>query len=212
MQTSSLRRVLALFGLVALASCNRAPDNPYAAIKDPPVVQARLHTITLAADSAEPAEEMQVKGYEQVAFLSNYPASIAVEASLWSVPEAVVEKADHWRAPSSIGTNVRLLRMPLAANGVAADSAVEKSFYRNVLGTDVPGWPVGVERTPKVRVQVWTFLIPDVLAASKRLRENSIPVVFDPVAITTAYMGDHKAMAIRAPDGTIIELVETASQ
>jgi hypothetical protein len=37
-------------------------------------------------------------------------------------------------------------------------------------------------------------------------------VVFDPVAITTGYLGDHKTMAIRAPDGAIVELVETASQ
>jgi hypothetical protein len=212
MQTSKLRRVLAVFLLAALASCSRTPENPYAAIKDPPVVQARLHTITLAADSAEPAEELQVKGYEQVAFLSNYPVSIAVESALWSVPEPVVEKTDHWKAPAGIGVDVRLLRLPLAANGVAADPSVEKSFYRNVLGTDVPSWPAGVERTAKVRVQVWTFLIADVKAASKRLRENNIPVVYDPVAITTAYLGDHKTMAIRAPDGTIIELVETAAQ
>ena len=163
-------------------------------------------------DSAEPAEELQVKGYEQVAFLSNYPVSIAVESALWSVPEPVVEKTDHWKAPAGIGVDVRLLRLPLAANGVAADPSVEKSFYRNVLGTDVPSWPAGVERTPKVRIQVWTFLIADVKAASKRLRENNIPVVYDPVAITTAYLGDHKTMAIRAPDGTIIELVETAAQ
>jgi hypothetical protein len=212
MQTSFLRRILAVFLLAALTSCSRIESNPYAAIKNPPVVQARLHTITLATDSAEAAEELQVKGYEQVAFLSNYPVSIAVESTLWSVPEPVVEKADHWRAPAGIGVNVRLLRLPLAANGVAADPAVEMSFYRNVLGSDVPPWPMGVERTAKVRVQVWTFLIPDVRAASKRLRENSIPVVFDPVAITTAYLGDHKTMAIRAPDGTIIELVETAAQ
>jgi hypothetical protein len=51
-----------------------------------------------------------------------------------------------------------------------------------------------------------------VVEANKRLRANDIPVVFDPVSITTAYLGDHKAMAIRAPDGTIVELVETAAQ
>ena len=53
-----------------------------------------------------------------------------------------------------------------------------------------------------MRVQVWTYLVPNVVEANKRLRESGIPVVFDPVAITTAYLGDHKAMAIRAPDGT----------
>jgi hypothetical protein len=51
-----------------------------------------------------------------------------------------------------------------------------------------------------------------VVEANKRLRANNIPVVFDPVSITTAYLGDHKAMAIRAPDGTIVELVETMAR
>ena len=77
---------------------------------------------------------------------------------------------------------------------------------------DVPGLAAGIEATEGVRVQVWTYLIPDILAANKRLRDNGIPVVFDPVGITTAYLGDHKTMAIRAPDGTIVELVETAAQ
>ena len=53
---------------------------------------------------------------------------------------------------------------------------------------------------------------PDIQLANKRLRESDIPVVYDPVRITTAYLGDHWTMAIRAPDGTIIELVETAAQ
>ena len=47
---------------------------------------------------------------------------------------------------------------------------------------------------------------------NERLRANDIPVVFDPVTITTAYLGNHKAMAIRAPDGTIVELVETVAK
>jgi hypothetical protein len=81
-----------------------------------------------------------------------------------------------------------------------------------VLGSDVPGLPLGIEATDGVRVQVWTYLIPNVVEANKRLRANDIPVVFDPVSITTAYLGDHKTMAIRAPDGTIVELVETAAQ
>jgi hypothetical protein len=37
-------------------------------------------------------------------------------------------------------------------------------------------------------------------------------VIYDPVDIATAYLGDHKTMAIRAPDGTIIELVQIAAQ
>jgi hypothetical protein len=89
---------------------------------------------------------------------------------------------------------------------------VDKAFFSNVLGTGVPRLPAGLERTDKVRVQVWTYVVPDILAANKRLREGGIPVVYDPVKITTAYLGDHETMAIRAPDGTIVELVETASQ
>jgi hypothetical protein len=80
-----------------------------------------------------------------------------------------------------------------------------------VLGSDVPELPQGIEAAEGLRVRVWTYRVPDVVETNKRLRANNIPVVFDPVDITTAYLGDHKAMAIRAPDGTIVELVETAA-
>jgi hypothetical protein len=212
MQTSHSGRVLAVLLLAAVASCSRTSTNPYAAIKDPPVVQARLHTVTLATDGVGVAEGLQAKGFTLLQFASNYPASDSVESSLWSVPEPVVASAAHFKAPDPAEANVRVLKMALAAGSRAADSAVEEAFFRNVLGSDVPRWPAGVERTDRVRVQVWTYLIPDVMAANKRLRESGIPVVYDPVAITTAYMGDHKTMAIRAPDGTIVELVETAAQ
>ena len=53
MQTSSFRRVLAALLLAALASCSGTSDNPYAAIKDPPLVQAQLHTVTLATDGPQ---------------------------------------------------------------------------------------------------------------------------------------------------------------
>ena len=212
MQTSHSGRVVAALLLAAMASCSRTPDNPYAAVSNAPLVQATLHTVTLVTDGPEVAEELQVKGFAPVQFASNYPVSNSVESSLWSVPEPVAGSVAHFRAPDAAGPNVRVLRMALAASSRSADSAVDKAFFRNVLGTDVPLWPAGVERTGKVRVQVWTYLIPDVLAANKRLRESGIPVVYDPVAITTAYLGDHKTMAIRSPDGTIVELVETASQ
>ena len=182
------------------------------AIKNPPVVQARLHTVTLATDGPAVAEELQAKGYEPIRFASNYPVSDSVEASLWSVPEPVAASAIHFKSPAAAEANLRVLEMALAASSRSADSAVEKAFFRNVLGAGVPSWPAAVERTKKVRVQVWTYLISDVLAANKRLRESGIPVVYDPVKITTAYLGDHKTMAIRAPDGTIIELVEAAAQ
>jgi len=212
MQTSSLCRVFVALLLPALASCGRTPDNPYKAIQNPPIVQAQLHTVTLVTDGAEVAEALQVKGYAAIAFSSNYPVSNSVESSLWSVPEPVAAGAAHFKAPDAAGVNVRVLRMALAANSRSADSAVEKAFFRNVLGADVPGVPAGLPLSDKIRVQVWTYLIPDILAANKRLRENGIPVVFDPVGITTAYFGDHKTMAIRAPDGTIVELVQTAAQ
>jgi hypothetical protein len=157
-------------------------------------------------------EELQVKGYQAAQFVSNYPASIAVEATLWGVPEQVVETASHYKALTPTGTDVRVLRLPLAADGVAAQAGVDESFFRNVLGSDVPPWPADVVRNAHVRVHAWSFLVPDVRAASKVMRENGIPVVFDPVAITTPYLGDHKTMAIRAPDGTLVELVETAAQ
>jgi hypothetical protein len=212
MQTSFSRRVLGTLLLTALVSCSGSPDNPYAAIKDPPIVQAQLHTVTLATDGPTVAEQLQVKGYAGITFSSNYPASDSVEASLWSVPQPVVVSAAHFRSTDAAEPNVRVLKMALAANSRGADSAVDKSFFRNVLGADVPRLPAGLERTDKVRVQVWTYLIPDILAANKRLRDAGIPVVYDPVAITTAYLGDHKTMAIRAPDGTIVELVQTAAQ
>jgi hypothetical protein len=214
MQTSRLCRALLLgtLVLVGLASCSKTSDNLYAAIANPPLVEARLHTVTLATDSPKVSEELQAKGYAPIQFSSNYPASEPVEASLWSVPEPVAAAATHFRAPTAADVNIRVLEMALAASSRAADSATEKAFFRNVLGTDVPAWPAAVQRTDKVRVQVWTYLIPDVLAANKRLRESGIPVVYDPVAITTSYLGDHKTMAIRSPDGTIIELAQTTAQ
>ena len=198
--------------LAALASCGGTSDNPYTALENPPIVQARLHTVTLATDSSAVAEELQAKGYLPIQFASNYPGSSSVEASLWSVPEPVATSATHFKAPGAVEANLRVLRMALAAGSRSADSAVDEAFFKNVLGTGVPGWPAAVERTNKVRVQVWTYLIPDIMAANKRLRDSGIPVVYDPVKITTAYLGDHRTMAIRAPDGTIIELVQAASQ
>jgi len=212
MQTSPAGRVLAVLLLASLTSCSRTADNPYAAIKDPPLLQARLHTVTLVTDGPGVAESLQVKGYQPMPFASNYPVSNTVESTLWSVPLPAVESAVYYKAPNATDAGVRVLKMALAAKTSRGDASLEKAFFRNVLGSDVPQWPSGVVPEDKVRVQVWTFLIPDVLVANKRLRENGIPVVFNPVAITTAYLGDHKAMAIRSPDGVIVELVQTAAE
>jgi hypothetical protein len=113
----------------------------------------------------------------------------------------------HLKGPTADTPDLRLLVMELAAKGREADAATNHAFFRNVLGSDVPGLPPGIEVTESVRVQVWTYLIPNVVEANKRLRANDIPVVFDPVSITTAYLGA-QGRWIRAPDGTIVELVE----
>lgn len=212
MQTSFSRRVLGTLVLTALISCSGTKDNPYAAIQDPPMVQGRLQAVTLATDGATVAEQLQVKGYVPITFASNYPVSTSVESSLWSVPEPVAAGVAHFKASDAAEPDVRVLKMALAASSRAPDPSVDKAFFENVLGTGVPRLPAGLERTDKVRVQVWTYLIPDILAANRRFREGGIPVVYDPVKITTAYLGDHETMAIRAPDGTIVELVETAAQ
>lgn len=220
MQTAQTRRVFATLTLVAaflttavlttLVACSHA-DNPYAKLPNPPLVQAQLHTVTLVSDNAALAEQVQKGGYTPLLFSSNYPASVPVEALLWGVPEAVAGKPAEFKAPGA-GPALRLLIMPLPPAAPAADSAVERDFFRNVLGGDVPPWPAGVERADNVRVQVWTYLVPSVLDAKRRLREAVVPAVTDPVAITTAYFGDHKTMSIRAPNGAIVELVESAAQ
>ena len=213
MQTPDFRRVLAAFMLASLlVACTGSTDNQYASLKDVPLVSASLHAVTLVTDDATLSQTLEKNGYTVMKYASNYPASDRVEASLWSVPEPVVARAAHLKAPVAGAPDVRVLVLELAAKGREADGATNRAFFRNVLGSDVPRLPEGIKATEGVRVQVWTFLVPNVFEANKRLRASNIPVVFDPVAITTAYLGDHKTMAIRAPDGTIVELVEAAAQ
>jgi len=212
MQTPNFRRVLAVLTLMSLVGCSGSAGNPYASLKDAPLVSARLHAVTLVTDDATFAQQLEKKGFTSIAFTTNYPESDRVEATIWSVPEPVVARITHLKAPGAGAPDVRVLVMELAAKGRSADAATEKAFFTNVLGSEVPGLPAGIETTNGVRIQVWTFLIPSVLEANRKLRANNIPVVFDPVAITTAYLGTHKTMAIRAPDGTLIELVETTAQ
>jgi hypothetical protein len=66
--------------------------------------------------------------------------------------------------------------------------------------------------TDHARVQVWTYQIPNILETRRKLRAAAIPMVTEPVAITTPYLGDQKSMSLRAPDGTIVELVEATAQ
>ena len=213
MQTNHICRVVAGLAFASwLAGCSASGDNPYASLTDVPLAAGKLYTVTLVTDDATLAQSLEKKGFTAMALPTNYPAADRVEATLWSVPESVVTRAIHLKAPAPGEPDVRVLVMELAAKGREADAATSRTFFRNVLGSDVPALPKGIQATDGVRVKVWTYQIPSVVEANKRMRASNIPVVFDPVAITTAYLGDHKAMAIRAPDGTIVELVETAAQ
>jgi hypothetical protein len=196
---------------LAGAACGTA-DNPYSKFPDPPLVRATLHTVTLASDTDAIGELVRQSGYTAASFPPNYPQADSVEASIWGVPEPVVVKAGHFKTAAPGTPAVRVLVMPLAAKGRTAASAVNETFFRNVLGTDVPQWPLAGAQPGNVRIQAWTYLVPDIVEASKRLRANGIPVIYDPVGITTAYLGDHRTLAIRSPDGTVVQLVEAAAQ
>jgi hypothetical protein len=164
------------------------------------------------SDSAAAAARIREAGFTQVTLPPNYQQANAVEASIWSVPEPVAGGIQSFKAPKAGAPDLRLLVMPLAARGRKSDAATEQAFFRNVLGTEVPAWPLPDQPTDNVRVQVWTYLIPDVVAANRRLRANGIPVIYGPVGLTTSYMGDHRTLAIRAPDGTVVQLVQTIAR
>lgn len=205
-------RLLSAVALVAVVTACSTSDNPYSKLKDPPLVQARLNTITLVSDSAAVEQAVEQLGFTRAAFQPNYQQADAVQASLWSVPEPVAAKASYFKASAPGAADIRVLVMPLAAQGRVAEPAVDEAFFRNVLGTEVPTWPFPGSPPGDVRIQVWGYLVPNILEARNRLRDNGIPVIFDAVAITTPYLGDHKTLAIRAPDGTVVQLVETAAQ
>jgi hypothetical protein len=196
--------------LFVLAACSDSPD-PWSRLPNPPLAQGRLHTVTIAGDTVRAREQARDAGYTALNFGPNYPGALRVEASLWDVPLPVAAKAAMFGSAGK-GPDLRFLDMALAARGMKSSAASERDFYRNVLGTDVPAWPDGISRDPGLRVQAWTFFVPSVVDASKRLRENGIPVVFDAVGITTPYLGDHRTLAIRAPDGTLVQLVESAAR
>lgn len=192
-----------------LAACGAA-DSPYDRIADPPLVQATLHVITLVGDTDARVREILDAGYKPVTLRPNYSQANAVEASIWSVPEPVAAAVRHFKAPAG-KVDLRLLVMPLAARGREADAGVNRAFFRNVLGADVPSWPLAHAADDHARVQVWTYFVPDIVVASRRLRDNGIPVIYDPVGITTSYLGDHRTLAIRAPDGTVVQLVQNTT-
>jgi hypothetical protein len=216
MQTlQGFRHALPAAALLALVACGSS-DTPYDRIADPPLVQARLHAVTLISDAATAAERIREAGYTQVRLAPNYERAVGVEASIWNVPEPVAAAVQDFKAPKAGAPDLRLLVMPpgspAAPAAQTASSRSRKSFFRNVLGMDVPAWPLPGSRSDDLRVQVWTCLIPDVVAATKRMREAGIPVHYGPVGLTTSYLGDHRTVAIRAPDGTVVQLVETQAQ
>lgn len=208
--TISYFRCSAPLLLLLLAACSDSSD-PWSRIANPPLIQGKLHTVTIVGDSSRAQELALAAGYSALPLRPNYPASVRVEASLWDVPGPVAESARMFEAPGE-SPDLRILEMPLAARGIGADDHSERSFYRNVLGSEVPRSPAEFAGAPEVRVRAWTFVVPSVVEASKRLRENGIAVIYDAVGITTPYLGDHKTMAVRAPDGTIVQLVESRAQ
>lgn len=211
MQTFALRRpVAALLCVLVLGACSRV-DNPYQRIANPPVVQAGLRGVTLVGSDPASGDVLPGMGYQKVSFAANYPGAVRVHSLMWELPEPVVNDALEFRASGSKLPDVTLLVAAPPADSPAVDPALLASFYRNVLGSDVPRFPAKGDLPAGVRVHAWTFTVPDVLEANRKLREKSIAVIFSPVAITTPALGDHKVIAIRAPDGTLIELVETAA-
>ena len=210
MRTKFFARALAALGAAAvLAGCSSA-DNPYASIKDPPLLEATRHTITFQVADAS---TIQDQGFTRMPTPTNYPGAVRVEAALWKVPEEVAAAPIVLAAPAGQGTNERyLVTAPAQPEGPVFDakSSMVRDFYRNVLGDGVPSAVGG--HAPATRVHSMTYLVADVVAAKNKLRDAGIPITFSPVAITTAYLGDHKLVGITAPDGVIIELVETAAQ
>lgn len=196
---------------LALAACGTA-DNPYSRLPNPPLVTGHLHVVTLASDDQAIVAAVTAAGWQAAPLPPNYPQADAVQAGIWGVPEPVAAGVLHFRAARAGDPDLRLLIMPLAAEGRSRAADVDEAFFRNVLGSDVPKWPLPGAQPDHVRVQAWTYLVPDIVDASKKLRAAGIPVVYDPVGITTAYMGDHRTLAIRAPDGTVVQLVQALTQ
>jgi hypothetical protein len=210
MPLTNLCRVFAVSSLVSLAGCSGSAVNPYARIPDAPLVKATLHTVTLVSPDAAQAERLAAAGYTRAPVPSNYPLSSEGEAALWQVPHRSAASAVLFMAQPGKGPNVRLIVMPEVKPGVAVDEEILAAFYDNVLGTPMPRWPGSSTLQNGARVQAWTFLVDDVLAARQRFVEAGIPVTFAPMRITTAYLGDHSTMSIQAPDGVIVQLVQGA--
>jgi hypothetical protein len=210
MRTFPSRRPLIFFAALVLVACSRT-DNPHERIGDPPVLQAVLRGVTLVSAGVGFEARLPDLGYQPMPFAANYPGAVRVHALMWEMPEPVVTGGLQFRGSGTNLPDVTLLVAPLPAEHPVADSEVLRSFYRRVLGSEVPRFPASGDLPGDVRVHAWTFAVPNVLEASRKLREKSIALVFSPVAITSAALGDHKVLAIRAPDGGLVMLVEIAA-
>ena len=209
MQIKVVRALASLLIAGVLAACSRSADVA-AQLPNPPLVPAFLHTATLVAPDGALADALEHGGYTPLAFPSNYPAATRIEAALWNVPETVAAQARLFAAPAGRGPNLRVLIMS-AGTGPTADPRVERDFYRNVLGTEVPRLPAAT-KISGVRVRAWTFIIEDASKAQQRLRDAGIEVTLDPVRFSSPYLGDHWTLGIRAPDGAIVELVQGSAR
>ncbi len=204
MQTSPIRRSFAvLLCVFVFAACSRSDD--------PPVLQATVRSVALSSASGDVGARLRDWGYQPVTFAANYPGTTRVHALLWQVPEEVVEKSLEFAAPARVPAHARVLVVESSAERPAASGSDLEKFYRGVLGIDVPRFPASAELSDGARVHAWTMAVPDILEARNRLREANVPVVFNPVALTSPVFGDHKMLAIRAPDGVIVELIETTA-
>ena len=212
MPLTNFCRVFAGSLVFMLAGCYRPTDNPYARIPNAPLVRAILKTVTVVSPDAALAERLSAAGYTHTPLPSNYPLSVEAEAALWQVPLSFAATSVMFLAQPGKGPDVRLIVMPDVAPAKAVDDKVLGAFYRNVLGVEPPKWAGSDTLEHGARVQAWTYFVDDVLAARQRFLEAAIPVTFTPVRITTAYLGDHQTLAIQAPDGAIVQLVQGASQ
>ncbi len=204
MQTSPIRRSFAvLLCVFVFVACSRSDD--------PPILQATVRSVTLWSAGDDIGARLRDWGYQPVTFAANYPGTTRMHALLWEVPEEVVEKSLEFAAPGKVPAHARVLVVGSSAERPVASGAAVEKFYRGVLGVDVPRFPASGGLPDGVRVHAWTMAVPDILEARNRLREANVPVVSSPVALTSPIFGDHKMLAIRAPDGVLVELIETTA-
>lgn len=207
-----MQRIAPFIAAVFLAGCSPSANNPYAELPDAPLTRARLHAVTLATADDNLPRVLSSQGYTLLNFPTNYPGANRVHAALWGVPEEVAAAVSELAPPAGTGPNLRVLILLVGDREPRPEIApeVQQAFFRNVLGTEMPRWP-DAALSAGAKIQSWSFFVDDVVETSRRLRAAGIPVTFSPVRITTPLLGDHQLLGIRAPDGTLIELVQNAS-